>query len=272
MTSATSQNIKSVGIIGAGIMGEALISALISSGVKPSSITISEKRQERADELVARYAVNLAPLSANVQGSSALLLVVKPQDMAGVLAEIATCIRPETLVISFAAGKRIDFIDAGLGGKNSIIRVMPNTPTLVGEGMSAISVGPRVTKDQADFVRAFLSTTGRTVDVVEQLQDAVTAVSGSGPAYFFAFVESMIAAGVDMGLSQEIATELTVQTMIGSAKLLANSGKSATTLRENVTSPNGTTAAALASFSDSHLSEIVKKAMAAAKNRSQELA
>ncbi|MEI6811787.1 MAG: pyrroline-5-carboxylate reductase [Actinomycetes bacterium] len=261
-----------IGVIGAGIMGEALISGLILSGVSPSAITMAEKRQERADELTARYGISLAPLENVAKSSDALLLVVKPQDMAGVLAAIAPSIRPETLVVSFAAGKKISFIDEGLGGGNPIIRVMPNTPTLVGEGMAAMSIGHRVSASQSDFVRGFLASTGRVVEVVEQLQDAVTAVSGSGPAYFFAFVESMIAGGIDMGLSPEVATELTVQTMVGAAKLLATSGKSATTLRENVTSPNGTTAAALASFSQSQLEDSVKKAMIAARNRSQELA
>ena len=118
-----------------------------------------------------------------------------------------------------------------------MIRVMPNTPTLVGEGMAAISIGPGVSLAQSEFVRGFLAATGRVVEVTEDLQDAVTAVSGSGPAYFFYFVESMVKAGTELGLSNEVATELTVQTIVGAAKLLATSDKSATILRENVTSP-----------------------------------
>jgi len=263
---------EKIGVIGAGIMGEALISALIASGVTPSSITISEKREDRAEELVSRYGVNHSDLATNILKSDAILLVVKPQDMAAVLNEIKSSIRPETLVISFAAGKRIEFISHQLGGVNPVIRVMPNTPTLVGEGMAAISIGPRVSSSQSEFVREFLGATGRVVVVAEELQDAVTAVSGSGPAYFFYFVESMVKAGTELGLPNDVATELTVQTIVGAAKLLATSNKSATTLRENVTSPNGTTAAAIASFDTAGLAVIIKNAMIAARDRSQELA
>ncbi|MEI9907939.1 MAG: pyrroline-5-carboxylate reductase [Actinomycetota bacterium] len=261
-----------VGVIGAGVMGEALLSALISSGIEPSLISITEKREERAQEIVAKYGVNTTSLSENVKNADALLLVVKPQDMESTLQEIKAAVRPGTLAISFAAGKQIKFISSILGDGVPVIRVMPNTPTIVGEGMAGISTGPSVAPEQLNFVKDFLSSTGRVVEVDEELQDAVTAVSGSGPAYFFRFVEAMIAGGIELGLSPEIATELAVQTMVGAAKLLATSGKSATTLRENVTSPNGTTAAALSSFSDSNISEIVLKAMTAARNRSQELA
>lgn len=266
------ENPGDVGVIGAGVMGEALISALIAAGVRPDAVTISEKRKERADELIDTYGVRVADLESNVASSEVLLLVVKPQDMASLLSEIKGLIRPNTLVVSFAAGKRIDFISGILDSKNPIIRVMPNTPTLVGEGMAAISVGPHVTAEQSQFVRDFLSATGRVVEVEESLQDAVTAVSGSGPAYFFYFVESMVKAGMDLGLSEAVATELTIQTIVGSAKLLSTSEKSPSTLRENVTSPNGTTAAAIASFTQSDLPGIVEKAMTAARDRSVELA
>lgn len=261
-----------IGVIGAGIMGEALISALIAAGVSASSITISEKREDRAKELVDKYGIVVAGLEANVSKAQVLLLVVKPQDISTVLTDIKGSIDPSTLIVSFVAGKKIEFISSLLGGRNPVIRVMPNTPTLVGEGMAAMSIGPLVTPAQSNFVRGFLSATGRVVEVDEDLQDAVTAVSGSGPAYFFNFVEAMVKAGTELGLSHETATELTVQTMVGAAKLLATSGKSAATLRENVTSPNGTTAAALASFADSDIAGIVKKAMVAARDRSQELA
>ena len=149
---------------------------------------------------------------------------------------------------------------------------MPNTPTLVGVGMSAISCCDLVTVEQREFVLGFLGAVGKVIEVTEELQDAVTATSGSGPAYFFRFVEAMVDGAKKLGLSHEIATMLTVQTMLGAAKLLESSGKSASTLRENVTSPNGTTAAALASFETDQISTIVATAMKAARNRSQELA
>ena len=261
-----------VAVIGAGIMGEALISALISSGVKPELITISEKRADRSAELVARYSIKQAPLATNVAGADALLLVVKPQDMAAVLEEIKGSTNSGALVISFAAGKTISFISNALGTNNPVVRVMPNTPTLVGAGMAAASVGAGVTESQKNFVLGLLGATGKVIEVAEDLQNAVTATSGSGPAYFFAFVEAMVAGAKELGLSEEDATILTIQTIVGAAKLLGESGKSATTLRENVTSPNGTTAAALASFGSSDMNTMVAKAMKAASDRSQELA
>ena len=253
-------------------MGEALIAALISYGVSPDSICISEKRKDRADELTARYGIKVADLAANVSAAEALLLVVKPQDMATVLAEIKSSINKSAVVVTFAAGKKISFIEEGLGTGNPVVRVMPNTPTLVGEGMAAVSLGAGVTAQQAEFVSGFLAATGQVIEVSEDLQDAVTATSGSGPAYFFRFVEAMVSGAKELGLSDEDATTLTVQTIVGAAKLLHESGKSATALRENVTSPNGTTAAALASFESDHIGGVVAKAMKAARDRSQELA
>lgn len=261
-----------VAVIGAGVMGEALIVALISSGVNSERITISEKREERAQELITKYSINSAELSTNVADADALLLVVKPQDMGSVLEEIKGSINPQAVVITFAAGKTISFISNGLGTTNPVVRVMPNTPTLVGAGVAAASMGAGVTAEQREFVLGFLGATGKVIEVSEDLQDAVTATSGSGPAYFFAFVEAMVAAATELGLSQEDATTLTVQTIVGAAKLLDESGKSATILRENVTSPNGTTAAALASFAAADMNSMVANAMKAARDRSQELA
>ena len=262
----------SVGVIGAGVMGEALIAALIAYGVKPELITIFEKRKDRADELVKRYGITVAEISDNVSKAQALLLVVKPQDMAGVLSEIKRSLNPHAVVVTFAAGKTIAFVSQALGTGNPVIRVMPNTATLVGAGMAAISLGIGVTDEQSHFVTGFLAATGKVVELPEELQDAVTATSGSGPAYFFRFVEAMVDGAKALGLSHDVATELTVQTMIGAAKLLESSGKSATTLRENVTSPNGTTAAALASLDANEISTLVATAMKAARDRSQELA
>ncbi len=261
-----------VAVIGAGVMGEALIAALISSGVNSDRITISEKREERAQELIAKYSIKVEELASNVSKADAILLVVKPQDMGSVLEEIKGSINPEAVVITFAAGKTISFISNGLGSSNPVVRVMPNTPALVGAGMAAASMGTGVTAAQRDFVLGFLGATGKVIEVSEDLQDAVTATSGSGPAYFFAFVEAMVAGAAKLGLSHEDATTLTVQTIVGAAKLLDESGKSATTLRENVTSPNGTTAAALASFATADMNSMVAKAMKAAHDRSQELA
>ena len=261
-----------IGVIGAGVMGEALIAALVRSGHNPADISFAEKRSDRAAELVSRYAITHKPLPEVAAGSSTLLLVVKPQDMAATLADLAPHLAADTLVISFAAGKTIATISAGLGQGNPIVRVMPNTPALIGKGASGYSLGAGVTDNHKKFVADFLAATGKAIEVPENLQDAVTATSGSGPAYFFAFVEAMVDGAVAQGLSREDATTLTIQTIVGAAALLDQGEDSPTTLREKVTSPNGTTAAALASFADSGLSPMVAAAMAAAAKRSQELA
>ena len=259
---------RTIGVIGAGVMGEALITALIKSGIDGSTIAIHEKRSERAHELTDKYGVVATDLHS-VAHKDVVLLVVKPQDMQALLE--STEFGENSLLISFAAGKTTTFIQS-LSHRNRVARVMPNTPTLVGEGMAAFSTTDAVQDGDKKFIREFLSAAGKVIEVPERLQDAVTATSGSGPAYFFAFVEAMIEGAKELGLSESDATTLTVQTILGSAKLLAESGKSATTLRENVTSPNGTTAAALASFEQSDLQGAVKKAMKAAHKRSQELA
>ena len=261
-----------IGVIGAGVMGEALIAALIRSGVTPAEISFAEKRAERAEELIAHYGVLHKDIASLAGESSTILLVVKPQDMQATLQELSPHIAVDCLVISFAAGKTIASITSGLDKPNPVVRVMPNTPALVGKGASGYSLGTGVTDSQRDFVAQLLAATGKAIEVPESLQDAVTATSGSGPAYFFAFVEAMIDGSVALGISREDATVLTIQTIVGAAALLESSGDSPTTLREKVTSPNGTTAAALASLREADLSSIVAKAMAAAAARSQELA
>lgn len=260
-----------VGVIGAGVMGEALIAALIRSGVNTSDISFTEKRAERAEELEARYSISQLSLHELLAKAKIILLVVKPQDMQATLLEMVGRCGQKTLVISFAAGKTIKSISDELGESQPIVRVMPNTPALIGLGASGFSFGPGVDEAQKEFVKRFLAATGIAIEVPENLQDAVTATSGSGPAYFFAFVEAMVDGAIALGLSREDATQLTIQTITGAAALLGQSGDSPKTLREKVTSPNGTTAAALASFSQSELSETVAKAMKAAAKRSQEL-
>ena len=249
-------------------MGEALIAALLKAGHDANSISVIEKRKERCDELVDLYGISIKD---DLAATDALLLVVKPQDLAGLLAELKGRLNPKALVVSFVAGKKIESISSALGGGNPVIRVMPNTPTLIGQGAAGFSAGVGVTSEAKSFLNNFLNASGVAIEVDENLQDAVTATSGSGPAYFFAFVEAMIAGGKELGLTEEDATKLTLQTFIGAAKLLESSGKSATELRENVTSPNGTTAAALADFASSDLNKIVAKAMKAAHDRSIEL-
>ena len=261
-----------VGLIGVGVMGEALISGLVSSRFPRAQIVFTEKRADRAREISSKYGAREVDLTELAKSSDVILLVVKPQDLEQLLVSIEADLNKSATLVSFAAGKTTDFVSKIVGSNISIIRVMPNTPTLIGLGMAAISLGKSVNTEQAEFVSEFLATCGKVISIEENLQDAVTALSGSGPAYFFAFVEEMIKSGISLGLSSDQATTLAIQTMVGSAAMLEQSGKSATTLRENVTSPNGTTAAALQVFSDSNLGAIVTKAMTAARDRSQELA
>ena len=269
---ALSKSKYQVGLIGVGVMGEALISGLISSRFPKAQIVFTEKRAERAREISSKYGAREVDLTELAKTSDVVLLVVKPQDLAQLLASINGNLNKNATLVSFAAGKTTDFISEIVGPDISIIRVMPNTPTLIGLGMAAISLGKSVNPEQAKFISEFLATCGKVISVEENLQDAVTALSGSGPAYFFAFVEEMIKSGISLGLSSDQATTLAIQTMVGSAAMLEQSGKNATMLRENVTSPNGTTAAALKVFSEANLGEIVAKAMTAARDRSQELA
>lgn len=261
-----------VGLIGVGVMGEALISGLVSSRFPRAQIVFTEKRADRAREISSKYGAREVDLIELAKSSDVILLVVKPQDLEQLLVSIGADLNKNATLVSFAAGKTTDFVSKIVGSNISIIRVMPNTPTLIGLGMAAISLGKSVNSEQAEFVSEFLATCGKVISIEENLQDAVTALSGSGPAYFFAFVEEMIKSGISLGLSKDQATTLAIQTMVGSAAMLEQSGKSATTLRENVTSPNGTTAAALKVFSEANLGEIVTRAMTAARDRSQELA
>jgi pyrroline-5-carboxylate reductase len=265
-------NQQKVAVLGGGVMGEALIAALIRSGIEPSLISVVEKRPDRSAELIAKYGITTDSLQSAVSTSDVVLLVVKPQDMQTLLSEIKPHINSSSLVMSFAAGKTIGFIRENLSSSQPIVRIMPNTPTSVGLGAAGYSFGSAVAQHHREFVASLLAAAGKAVEVDESLQDAITATSGSGPAYFFAFVEAMIEGSIALGLTREDATTLTIQTIVGSAALLENSGDSPTTLREKVTSPNGTTAAALASLSNDQLSEIVARAMKAAHARSQELA
>ena len=260
-----------VGFIGVGNMGEALLVALIKAGADTSKISFIVRRPERRAELVARYGITPASIEELAATSEVLMIIVKPQDVAPILSQVAPLLNPEALVISFLAGKKIATFEEALG-QVAVARVMPNTPTLLGVGMSILSINEKVRADQREFVTNFLRAAGKSVEVDEELQDAATATSGSGPAYFFAFVEAMVAGAVAMGISEEMATTLVVQTIVGAAKMLDESGKSATVLRENVTSPKGVTFEGLKVFGEGDLPGLVAKAMKAAANRSKDMA
>jgi pyrroline-5-carboxylate reductase len=257
-----------VGIVGTGIIGEALLEVLLRFGLSKESLFIAEKRQERRDEISSKYGVS----EIEDYGSlDAILLAVKPQDFMAILETISDSLSRSPLIVSFAAGIKIKSIEEKLGKGSRVIRVMPNTPMVIGRGMSAMSLGCAATYEDQNWVKGFLSKAGEVIVIDESLQDAVTATSGSGPAYYFAFTEAVVGAARLLGIAQEDAVTLASQTLIGAALMVEKSGSELKTLRENVTSPNGTTAAALKSFADSGLEEIVYKAMKAAHDRSIEL-
>jgi len=260
-----------IGIIGAGIMGEALLVAISKAGVSATNIAISDKRQERTSELSQRYGCAVVSAEDISMQAKNILLVVKPQDMDALLEGIGKKISSGQRVISFAAGKKTSLIEKYLSEGVAVLRVMPNTPMSVGVGASAISAGKFATDADTKAVEELLKASGKTIVVDESLQDAVTATSGSGPAYFFRFVEAMIAGARELGLSESDSKTLVIQTIAGAAEMLKQDGASPTKLRENVTSPNGTTFAALNIFEGSDLEGIVKRAMVAARDRSREL-
>jgi pyrroline-5-carboxylate reductase len=262
----------SVAIIGAGVMGETLLSGLVRAGRRAEDLLVGEKRRDRALELQERYGVEVVPNAEAARRADTLVLVVKPQDMADVLEELAPVVRPGHLVVSLAAGITTAFIEARLPDGVAVVRVMPNTPALVDEGMAAISRGSHCDEAHLTEAESLMSATGKVIRVPERQQDAVTAISGSGPGYIFFVVESMIEAGVHLGLPRSTAAELVVQTLVGSAKLLRDTGEHPVVLRERVTSPGGTTAAALRQLEEHKVRAAFLVAIEAARDRSRALA
>lgn len=260
-----------VAILGVGVMGETLLSGLLRSGRPVGDLLVGEKRADRGAQLTEKYGVRVVSNLDAVAEADTVALVVKPQDMAAVLAEISPVLDSGTLVVSLAAGITTSFIEARVPEGVAVVRVMPNTPALVDEGMAAISAGMHCDEEHLAVAESLLSATGRVMRVPENQQDAVTAISGSGPAYLFFVVEAMIEAGVHLGLPRSTATELVVQTVVGSAKMLSETGEHPTVLRERVTSPGGTTAAAVRQLEDHRVRAAFMNAMEAARDRSREL-
>ena len=273
MTSPTSiSGAHPLAILGAGVMGETVLSGLLRAGWHADQIVATDRRLERQHELTTKYGIKMLENTEAVAEAETVILVVKPQDMSDLLNEISQAIKPGALVVSLAAGVDTAFIESRLPEGVAVVRVMPNTPAQVDEGMAAISPGSHSNQDHLDRVTEILSATGRVITVPERYQDAVTAISGTGPAYLFFVVEAMIEAGVHLGLPRDTATELVVQTMLGSAKLLRETGEHPTVLRERVTSPGGTTAAAVRELEDHKVRAAFLRAMEAARDRSRDLA
>ena len=265
-----------LGFIGGGRMGEALIQGILKSGIiSAENLLITDPVAERREYLTATYGVSTFDSSEDVNiwsNCATVILAVKPQIMKDVLLAAKSNINNSHLLISIAAGIKSSFIDTNLSGcKCRIIRVMPNTPAFVLEAISALSAGPRVTKSDMDTAVTIFDSIGKSVVLDEKYFDAVTGLSGSGPAYVFTFIEALIDGGSKVGLNKSDAELLAMQTVLGSVKLAMSSKESPAQLRDMVTSPGGTTVAGLQKLEAAGFNDIIMDAIKAATERSKEL-
>ena len=270
----SSPQARRVAFLGGGKMAEALISGLIRSGGRTvDEIMVTNRRDERARELAGKYGVTATLDNAEaVRWADVLVLMAKPQDTETLLAQIRGHVTPDDTVISFAAGIRTSFVQKHLPDEVAVVRVMSNVPVMVDEAMSVIAPGQTATEEHLVIAEELLGYVGKVIRLKETHLDAVTATSGSGPAYFFLLAEAMIEACILLGLSRDVATELIIQTMLGSAKMLRDTGKHPVELREMVTSPGGTTIAAIRHLEEAGVRAAFLNAIDAARSRSLELA
>lgn len=260
-------------ILGGGVMGEALLAGVLGSGWGVDDVAITEPFAHRATELSARYGVRAADGNAKaVRRADVVVIALKPKDVGGVLDEIAGHLRSGTLVVSIAAGLPCAFYEQRLPAGTPVVRVMPNTPAVIGKGASAISAGTHATEEHLALTERVLAKSGLVVRAAEKDLDAVTAISGSGPAYVFYVVDALAEAGVLLGLTRDRARQLAVQTVLGSAALLDETGEHPVILRERVSSPGGTTVAALRELDAHGVRAAILAAAVAARDRSRELA
>ena len=261
-----------LGVIGAGNMAEAILRGILRENcLQHNEIVAYDPVAKRQQILAMEFSIMCAQDNTVPGACPHVLLAVKPQVMKEALEQIAPVIHDDATIISIAAGVTTEFMDKILGGRGRIVRVMPNTPMFVGWGVSALAAGPRATSDDVQWTQKILAASGRTVVVEESMLDAVTAVSGSGPAYFFYLIEAMTAAGVAEGLDHDVAELLAVETCIGAGQLLHHTQRPPATLRQQVTTPGGTTEAALNVMQASGVQDVLTKAVRAAAERSREL-
>ena len=269
-----STNGRRIAILGGGKIGESLLSGLLSAGwCKPEEIVVTGRRQERIDELAERYGVETTLSNSDaVSGTGFIVIAVKPQDFEVLLGEVGGLLSSDQTVLSVAAAMPTAKIEKHLSNGVPVLRAMTNTPATVHEGVAGLCAGAHATDDHMAMAEEVLTHVGRVVRVPEPYMDAVTAVSGSGPAYFALLAEAMIEAGILLGLSREVSTELVVQTMFGTAKLLRDEHMHPVELREMVTSPGGTTIRAIRELERAGVRAAFLNAIQAAMERSQELA
>ncbi|MDR0488267.1 MAG: pyrroline-5-carboxylate reductase [Propionibacteriaceae bacterium] len=260
-----------IAILGVGMMGEALLSGLLESGWEPQDIRAADTRSARCETIAEQYKVWAGKADEAVEGADTVLVAVKPQDLAGVLADVSPHLKPGCLIISVVAGVTTATIERHLVLDRPVIRVMPNTASLVGQGMSALARGSGATKEHVAKAQEIMEAVGKVVVVPEKNMDAVTAISGSGPAYMMFIAEAMIDAGVMLGLPRTISSDLVKQTILGAGALLTETGEHPTVLKENVTSPGGTTAAALRVLEDRGVKAAFISAIEASAKRAEEI-
>jgi len=265
---------RKVAFLGGGKMGEALVSGLIRSGGRSvDEIMVTCRRDERARELAGKYGVAATLDNAEAcRWAEVLVLMCKPQDMEVLLSQVREHVSTDHLVVTFAAGVRTSFVEKHLPDDVPVVRVMSNVPVMVDEAMSVITAGRHATDEHLQIAEELLGYVGKVLRLKETHLDAVTATSGSGPAYFFLLAEAMIEACILLGLSRDVATDLIIQTMLGSAKMLRDTGKHPVELREMVTSPGGTTIEAIRRLEEAGVRAAFLNAIDAARQRSAELA
>jgi pyrroline-5-carboxylate reductase len=262
---------RTIAILGAGKLGAALLSGLLRGGHSARDLIVTGRRPERCAELTRTYGVRATDARTAATEADVLVVAVKPQDAEPLLADLAPVVRPDTLVVSLCAGVPAAEFERKLTAGVPVVRVMPNIPMLVGAAISAISPGTHATAEHLSAVEQLLGTVGEVVRVPESQQDAVTALSGSGPAYFFFLAEAMIDAGTLLGLPREVAAKLVVGSAVGAAAMLSETGEHPATLREAVTSPAGTTVTAIRELEKHGVRAALLAAIEAARDRSQEL-
>ncbi|MFE4976893.1 pyrroline-5-carboxylate reductase [Kitasatospora sp. NPDC056651] len=263
---------QKIAFLGTGKIGEALLSGLLRAGKDPADVLVTARRPERAAELAARHGVVAVSNAEAAKLADTLILAVKPQDMGTLLEELAPHVSPDRLVISAAAGVPTTWFEERLAAGTPVVRVMPNTPVLVDEGMSVISGGTHATEEHLARAEEIFSSVGKALRLPESQQDAATALSGSGPAYFYFLVEAMTDAGILLGLPRQVAHDLIVQSAIGASVMLRDSGEHPVKLREAVTSPAGTTISAIRELENHGVRAALLGALEAARDRSRELA
>jgi pyrroline-5-carboxylate reductase len=260
-----------IAILGTGKMGEALLSGLLRAGRPPSAVVVAVRREDRGAELQARYGVQVTDAASAAKLADTLVLAVKPQDMGRLLDEIAAVVAPDKLVISAAAGITTTFIGRRLTGDVPVVRVMSNTPVLVDEAMSVISAGAYAREEHLRLAEELFRPVGKVLRVPESQQDAATALSGSGPAYVYFLVESMVDAAILLGVGRGSALEMVTQAVYGAATMLRETGEHPVILREAVTSPGGTTISAIRELERHGVRAAFLAAIEAARDRGREL-